>query len=244
MSYRTISIIQWALVVVLVFSLPLWKKFESPEHLLKKKQDYHGRQGGVLAPLRFVPARYAVANFFLYTTVETTMILWGASFLVNAHHISPEMAAVWVSVFFLGITVGRTLNGFIAIKIQTGVILRFSIGLVIAALLVLALAPSALVASVSFLFIGLGLAPIFPSMLHQTPIYFGREIAQEAMGLQMACAYVGTTLMPPLLGQLFSRTSFAYLPGVLCIFAVLLMIGNIRLLGMTKKVPAMEASTH
>ena len=141
-------------------------------------------------------------------------MLWGASYLVNTKFMAPETAAGWVPVLS-GLTGGRMLSGFASMKLSSETLIRIGTLLVLGGLIIMALPVPTLLATSALVLVGIGLAPIFPSMLHLTPVYFEREIAQAAMGMQMAFAYTGTTLMPPLFGRLFAVTSFRLMPYIL-----------------------------
>ncbi|MDF2513541.1 MAG: hypothetical protein K0S04_3407 [Herbinix sp.] len=234
-GYSSISIIQFALVALLLFSLPMWKKYDSPSNEHAKAAPDANEKHGLFAPLRTKGAPVAMLTFFLYTTIEATMILWGASYLVKIKNILPENAAGWVSLFFFGITAGRMLSGFISIKLSNETLIRIGTILILVGIILMLLPLSSFITLCAFVIIGLGLAPIYPSMLHQTPIYFGKQNAQATMGLQMAFAYTGTTIMPPLFGQLFSHASFSLMPFVLLACSVILIISTLRLASIAKK---------
>jgi len=234
-GYSSISIIQFTLVALLLFSLPMWKKYEAPSAGHAEAVSGSRAKYGLLAPLRAKGAVVAMMTFFLYITVESLMILWGASYLVQTKGIPPENAAGWVSLFFFGITAGRMLSGFISIKFSNEALIRGGAILVIAGIILMLLPLPSFVTICAFLIIGLGLAPIYPAMLHQTPVYFGKENAQATMGLQMAFAYTATTVMPPLFGQVFAHTSFSLMPYVLLVGSVVLLSCTVRLAMIAKK---------
>ena len=228
-GYLSLSILQFALVALLLFSLPMWRKHENPGAARLEQAPTGGAKPGFFAPLRAKGAPYAMLTFFLYTSIESSMMLWGASYLVKAKRFLPEIAAGWFSLFFLGITAGRALSGFVSIKLSNETLIRIGTVLMIAGVIVMLLPLPALFSLCALVLIGLGLAPIFPSMLHQTPVHFGKDNAQATMGFQMACAYTGTTLMPPLLGQIFSRVSFSLMPYVLLACGAGLLVCTMRL---------------
>lgn len=234
-GYSSISILQFALVALLAFSLPMWKKYESPSAgNIGASRGGKARQG-LFAPLRVNGALYAMLTFFLYTSIEASVGLWGASYLVNMKGILPESAAGWVSLFFLGITAGRMLGGFISMKLSNEQMIRIGVILVIAGALLMLLPLPAPITVSALVIIGLGLAPIFPAMLHQTPVYFGKENAQATMGFQMAFAYTGTTLMPPLFGQLFAYVSFSLMPFLLLACGIGVFVFTSCLAALVKK---------
>ncbi len=234
-GYSIISIIQFTLVALLLFSLPMWRKYESPSAVHTESLSGPKAKHGLLAPLRAKGAVAAMLTFFLYISVESLMILWGASYLVQTEGIPAENAAGWVSLFFFGITAGRMLSGFFSIKFSNEALIRGGAILVIAGIILMLLPLPSFVTICAFLIIGLGLAPIYPSMLHQTPVYFGKENAQATMGLQMAFAYTAITLVPPLFGQLFAHTSFSLMPYVLLAGSVMLLACTVRLSVIAKK---------
>lgn len=222
-GYSSISIIQFALVVMLLFSLPIWKKYENTSAKNTEEAKTLKVKASLFAPLKTKGSVLAMFTFFLYTSIEASMMLWGASYLVKIKNFMPENAAGWVSLFFLGITVGRMLSGFISIKLSNKILIRIGSIIILIGIVVMLIPLSTPFTVIAYLIIGMGLAPIYPSMLHQTPVYFGKQNAQATMGLQMAFAYTGTTLIPPLLGQLFTYTSFLFMPYIFLLFGVVLL---------------------
>ena len=236
-GYFSIAMLQVALVTLLLFSLPMWRQFEprSVREAAEQTTEEKAKRAPLLAPLRAAGAKYAMATFFLYTTVENSFMLWGASYLVKVKGNLPEDAAGWVSLFFVGITVGRALSGILSTKLSSEKLIRLGIVLVLGGLVVLLLPLPNAVAPAALLLIGFGLAPIFPAMLHLTPVYFSKEDTQASMGLQMACAYTGSTLMPPLFGQIFAHTTFALMPAFLLAGSAGLLLCTTRLAQLSKK---------
>lgn len=223
-GYFSISAIQFLLVILLLFSIPMWKKYERVPAGHAFSEQESTVKHGLLAPLKIKGASFAMLTFFLYTSIEASVMLWGASYLVSSKGVLPENAAGWISLFFLGITVGRIFSGFLSIKLSNEALIHWGVILILAGLVLMLLPLPAVFTIIALMIIGLGLAPIYPSMLHQTPIYFGKDNAQATMGFQMAFAYTGTTLIPPLFGQLFAHVSFALMPYVLLACAVGLLI--------------------
>ena len=193
-GYRTVAMIQIGLVIILLLALPLWKAYREggPE-------SGGGDQNG--APLFRLPGIIpALLGFFSYCALETTAGLWGASYLVQTKGMAANVAAGWVSTYYLGITIGRFLNGFLTAKFRNVSLIRAGQGAIGAGALALLLFPQPVVYLLGLILIGVGCAPIYPSMLHETPVRFGKENSSRLMGIQMAFAYMGTTLVPPALG--------------------------------------------
>jgi fucose permease len=205
-GYRTIGIIQWCLVAVLFASLPLWKN--------NKAQETAKQQNPIkLKPLFHVAGvKPILIAFFCYCAIETVTGLWGSSYLVMAKKVSPETAAQWIALYYFGITSGRFVSGFVTMKLSNRHMIRLGQTLIGSGIIVLVLPFGNSTLLPGLFMIGLGCAPIYPSLLHETPKNFGGEYSQAIMGIQMASAYIGTSLMPPVFGQLASHTGFHIFP--------------------------------
>ena len=220
MGYATIGIIQVALVIALVFSLPLWKKFETnTNEEADTKSDINIRD-----LLKIKGAKPALIAFFCYCAVELTTGLWASSYLVISKGIQAEKAAKWAALFYLGITVGRFVAGFLAMHFNNKKMIRIGQIICICGAILLLVPYSSYLQLAGLILIGLGCAPIYPAMLHETPNRFGKEISQGIMGIQMATAYVGSTFMPPLFGMLAKATTFNLLPYFLLILVLVMLV--------------------
>ena len=209
-GYRIIGVIQLAVSALLFLSLPLWRRQEGPP--LAKKVAPAGTipQKGTAA-LRIPGVPFALITFFIYCALELSVGLWGSSFLAEARGFSAAAAAGAVSVYYAGITAGRFLSGFLTIKFKGAQLIRAGVALILVAG-ALMLVPGEIPALAAMLLVGLGCAPIYPSMIHETPARFGAENSQKIIGLQMASAYTGSTLMPPLIGVVAQRVGAGVLP--------------------------------
>lgn len=225
-GYFSIAMLQFVLVVVLLVSLPLWKRAAQANQAMHEQAE---QQHGQHAPIGRQGVKYALLAFLFYCGVESAMGLWGSSFLVNIKHLSPADAAGWVSLFYAGITVGRLVSGFISFKVANKVLIRWSQIIVLSGTLLFMLPLPAFISLAGFLIVGLGCAPIFPSMIHETPVRFGQEQSQKIIGYQMASAYTGSTLLPPFLGFLAAQTSIIIFPMFVAVCAVLMLICSERI---------------
>lgn len=206
-GYFAVGAIQVALVLVLLASVTLWMK--------KPKATAAGQAGpkkGLMALLRIPGLKQALLVFFCYCAVEATFGLWGASYLVFSRQWEPDDAARLVSLYYVGITLGRFVSGFVTERLTNKQLVYAGQGTISLGVLVLLL-PFHITVLPGFLLIGLGCAPIFPSLLHETPRNFGEGEAQAVMGMQMASAYIGITLMPLLFGKLATYLSYSWLLG-------------------------------
>lgn len=235
MGYRYIGIIQVVLTAVLVFSLPLWKGRKSPnenlqnaemEQLLEnasEKADTTAEKALSLREiLKIAGAKEVMLCFFCYCALEQTAGLWASSYLTLHKGVSSETAAIFASLFYIGITVGRAISGFITMKLNDTQMVRLGQSIIVLGIMAMVLPGSNVLALAGLILIGLGCAPIYPCVIHSTPAHFGTDKSQAIIGVQMAFAYIGILAMPPLFGVLASRISVALLPCYL--FAILVVM--------------------
>jgi len=214
-GYLLTALVQGLIVAVLLLSLPLWGRPTSGNGSETETAALSLRE--VLA----IPgAKEVMLCFFGYCALESTAGLWAASYLTLARDIPAETAAGFAALFYLGITAGRAVSGWIAPHLGDDGMIRlglWGIGLGLAALL---LPGPAAVSLAGLVIIGLGCAPIYPSIIHSTPAHFGAHRSQAVIGVQMASAYVGSMAMPPLFGLMARQITPALFP-----FYLLVLLG-------------------
>ena len=219
-GYLTIAIIQICLVVMLFATLSVWKTFEKETSASEKNR----KDTTVSKLLQMKGAKAALLSFFCYCAVEVTTGLWGGTYLVSHVGLSADKAAKWVSLFYLGITAGRFLSGFLAMKTNNKTLIRLGEIICILGGICLLLPFSNYFKLIGLILIGLGCAPIYPGMLHETPRRFGKDLSQAIMGIQMAFAYIGGTFMPPVFGFMSEVTGIGVLPVFLLVFMVIMIL--------------------
>jgi len=220
LGYRTISIIQFCLVFILFISLPLWDK--KPTESTENKEKQTSISFKKLFSIAGV--KQILIAFFCYCSLETITGLWGASYLVTEKGISPEIAARWITLYYLGITAGRFISGFITMKLNNKQMVRMGQIIIACGIITLVLPFGNTALFCGLFMIGLGCAPVYPSLLHETPVNFGAEYSQAIMGIQMGSAYIGTTIMPPIFGWLASYMSFNIFPIYIGIILLVMII--------------------
>lgn len=216
-GYRMIGIVQVLLTIVLVFSLPLWIRRESSEDEVAVKLSMRE-----LLALPGVPQ--VLTAFLTYCALESTAGIWASSYLVQARGVSVPTAAKFAALFYMGITIGRFLSGFISDRLGDRRMIWLGttiLGLGVILVLLPLPVPSALF---GLLIIGLGCAPIYPTIIHETPTNFGAEKSQAVIGIQMAFAYIGSTFAPPLFGLLAGAINIALYPFYLLGFMLIMII--------------------
>ena len=173
--------------------------------------------------------------FFCYSAIEQTSGLWASSYLVLHKGVAPETAATFASLFYIGITIGRAISGFITMKLNDTQMIRLGQGIIFLGVLALFLPLGSTISLIGFILIGLGCAPIYPCIIHSTPDHFGADRSQAIIGVQMASAYVGTCLMPPVFGLIANNITVALLPAYLILFLVLLSVMHEILIQKTRR---------
>jgi fucose permease len=233
-GYFTVSMIQLALAALLFFTLPLWNRMANEFHKspmdIKVDQESaavsSNKPVGKTNYLNIKGVKLSLVSFLFYSGVEITMGLWGSSFLINVKELSASSAAQWVSLYYGGITIGRLITGFVTLKLSNRLLIRIGQTIALAGVLLLLLPLPNIFSLIGFIMIGLGCAPIFPCMLHETPARFGKENSQAIMGYQMALAYTGSTFLPPILGVIAARTTIGLLPFFVLSYIIIMFISS------------------
>lgn len=161
--------------------------------------------------------------FFCYCAVEQTAMLWASSYLNLAKGVAAQTAASFAGLFCIGITVGRGINGFIAMKLKDHQMIRMGQMIIFLGIVIMMLPFGDLFSLIGFSLIGLGCAPVYPCIIHSTPEHFGADHSQAMIGVQMASAYVGICLMPPLFGLIANHISIRLLPVYLLILLAVMV---------------------
>ena len=220
MGYRYIGVLQVVLTVVLLISIPLWKKRtgEAGENAAQKPPL------GLKEIFRIPGAKEILIAFFCYCALEQTAGLWASTYLVRHLGMDEEQAASLASLFYIGITVGRAVSGFLTYKLNDVNMIRLGQGIVLLGIGVMVLPLGDSCSMVGLILIGLGCAPIYPCVIHSTPEHFGEENSQALIGVQMASAYVGSLAAPPVFGLIANHVSAGLLPLYLLAIGVLMIL--------------------
>ena len=229
-GYQWVAIIQVALVLVLALSLPVWHRQHSPANAASA-QTAPPLPYRRLLRLPGVPA--VMLTFLCYCALESTAGLWASSYLVFHHGLDKETAAACAALFYIGITVGRALNGFIAERFSDTVLTRAGFVIMGVGVLTLLIPLGKIAAMAGLIILGAGCAPTYPCIIHATPIRFGREKSQAFIGVQMASAYMGTTLMPPLFGLIANHISPGLYPAYMTLILLLMVVMHERVVKAT-----------
>ncbi|WP_420113051.1 MFS transporter [Pseudactinotalea sp.] len=237
-AYRTIGLVQAVLTFLLLLSLPLWGKVDGrraqTDHDAHPDTDSDTDPAGGHVPLRTalrIPGVMLIlVAFFAYCALESTSILWASTYLVTDRGVEPATAAAFASLYLLGITAGRFMAGFFADHLGDRVLIRGGFLMVAAGIAMILLPlPTDVLALVGLVIAGLGSAPIYPAIIHSTPVNFGRRNSQAIIGIQMAAAYTGSTLAPPLFGFISAWAGLWIFPLFLAVLVALGFVMSERL---------------
>lgn len=236
-AYLIVGIIQAALTLALLLTLPLWHRVD---HDASPSAEPAGDEPATATPtgspdnegstghvpigraLRIPGVPLMLLTFFAYCALESTSILWATTYLVSHHEVTTATAAAFGSFYLLGITAGRFLAGIVSDRIGDRLLIRGGFVAIGIGALLMALPLSTPVPALAGLVIaGFGSAPIYPAIIHATPVNFGRHSSQAIIGIQMAAAYTGSTLAPPAFGVLSASTGMWILPLFVLVLVVL-----------------------
>ena len=229
MGYRVVGLIQLALTAIILISLPLWQN-----RAVQSPAGEKVRPMPIAELIRLPGAKEIMVTFFCYCALESTAGLWASSFLVYHHRLDAETAAACASLFYIGITAGRALNGFIADRFTDTALTRIGFVIMGLGVIVLLIPAGEIAAMAGLVILGVGCAPTYPCIIHATPIRFGREKSQAFIGVQMASAYLGTTLMPPLFGLIANHISVGLYPVYLTAVLLLMVLMHERVIKATE----------
>lgn len=220
-GYRMVSFLQMGITVILLVTLPIWK-------VNRKANEQKTEQAaviGIRGALKIKGVPQLLLGFFSYCSLESTLLLWSSSYLVGAKGVTAQKAAAFASLFCIGITAGRFLSGLVTEKLGDYNLIRIGTGILLLGCIAMILPLKTDVAALGGLVVmGLGCAPVYPSIIHATPDNFGAQNSQAIIGIQMASAYVGSTFMPPVFGLIANHISVALMPFFVLFFVVLMYI--------------------
>ncbi len=228
-GYRIVGFVQLAIALLLLATLPVWK-------VNATASDDAMKSVGLVGALKIKGVPFLLIGFFAYCAAEATAMQWASTYFVEVKGISADRAATFASLFYIGITAGRFISGFVTDKLGDRKMIIIGTAVLICGIAVLFLPiQSYIVAVVAFVVIGLGCAPIYPCIIHSTPNNFGADNSGAIIGIQMASAYVGTTFVPPLFGLIGNALGFEIMPLFLLFFAVLMVTMTEITFHITKK---------
>lgn len=216
-GYRLVAVLQFFIAVVLVFSLPLWKKVNTVAVIEEETP--------ITLPLKEIlkidGLPFIWCMFFAGCSIEAVCNCFGSTYLVEYKNISVESAAKIITFYFLGLAIGRFISGILSARFSEKNIILYGLATIVFAIMIVAFSQSSFSAGVGLFLIGFGVGPVYPGLMHLTPKIFGKNISQSIMGTQMAAASLSTMIMPVVFGflaQKIGTVCFPYYIGLLFLF--------------------------
>lgn len=225
-GYRAVGLIQCAVSALLFATLGMWKHGNI-------QQEEHGAKAlSVWEVLSLPGAKAGMVTFLCYCAVESTLGLWGATYISQVRGVDEATAASFGAMFYIGITVGRAISGFMAMKLLPKQMVRVGQALLALGCIFMMIPAGSTLSGIGLVVCGLGCAPIYPNIIQDTPVNYGTENSQAAIGVQMAFAYVGSTFLPSIFGALAGVDGYDLLPY----FAISICVLMTVLFGIQKKI--------
>jgi len=217
----TLGLMQLALALVLALSLSLWHKAPLA-HAQATEAGHAARSQHSTHPLA---VWIAPLTFFIYVAAEASVGVWMASILVGSRQFTPAQAGGWMSVYFGAIMVGRFAIGLVANHLGNRLLVRLGIGLSIVGVLLFMLNGPYALSMLALALIGLGFAPVYPSLMHETANRFAPDVARVVIGRQAGCSYVGAFFLPPLTGVIAGSVGlWVIMPAIAAMLVILLLV--------------------
>lgn len=225
-GYRAVGLIQCGVSLLLFMTLNLWKRSDI------QQEEHEARTLSVAEVLRLPGAKAGMTTFFCYCALESTLGLWGATYISQVRGVNEAAAASFGAMFYMGITIGRAISGFAAMKLLPKQMVRLGEGLLAVGCVMMMIPAGSTLSGLGLVVCGLGCAPIYPNIIQDTPVNYGEENSQAAIGVQMAFAYVGSTFLPSIFGALAGMTGYELLPYFVIALCALMAV----LFGVQKKI--------
>lgn len=250
-AYEYVAIALAAIFVLILISLPLWKRAEArgglsenvtipassgstvpgnakvanPENAPRTAAPDRNNAPhiSIREALRVPGMKLSFLTFFFYSALEISTSLWCGTYLI-ACGFKPEIGAFIVSLMFASVMIGRIASGFFAIKFTDHRLIYAGIFIVSVGCLILSIPLPLNLQPACICLLGLGCAPVYPSLIHATPARFGESLSSQAISIQLAGSYIGSILMPPAFGLVAAKFTVHLWPISLSIFVGLLLL--------------------
>lgn len=232
-GYRAVGLIQCAVSALLFATLGMWKRGNI------QQEEYGAKALSVWEVLSLPGAKEGMVTFLCYCAVESTLGLWGATYISQVRGVDEATAASFGAMFYIGITAGRAISGFMAMKLLPKQMVRVGQALLALGCIFMMIPAGSTLSGIGLVVCGLGCAPIYPNIIQDTPVNYGTENSQAAIGVQMAFAYVGSTFLPSIFGALAGVGGYGLLPY----FAIGICVLMTVLFGIQKKIVETKVKT-
>ena len=219
-GYRYAFYVQAVITVLLIISLPLWKKTSSNQQTEEEK-------GVNLTLLQMAKKREVRQVWIIMLTtnaIEYACGVWGSTYLVTEKGFETKHGALALTVYYAGMSIGRFVSGLLSEKISTWKRIGIGVAVLAPAIAIMLLPLPGAVTVVGLFLVGWGNGAIYPNMIHLTPHNFGKEVSQSIMGSQIAFAYIGVMLAPPTVSLISGLFGIKVYPVLLAVLYLIMII--------------------
>lgn len=221
-GYRSLGMLQALLAFTFLLGIGLWERAPKAHNAtLAEGKEPKTLCYGSIKGLRRLEPWSQIFIYLFYAAAEFCVGIWAASLFLEGRGLSIETAGVLASLYYGSITGGRILSGLIADRLGNRRMVRLGLALSFAGAALLAL-PALPTSVAAVLFLGVGFAPIYPCLMHETPRRFDEGTYRTVIGFQVGAACVGTAYVPAAVGFILARTSLNMLPIFLAILIMLM----------------------
>ena len=224
-GYRTMFLIQISIAILVLVTLPVWKKVKDQ----KAEPEVVQKTISIPKALKIKRVKPTLMMFVFSVAIEAICLVYGSTYLVEARGVTEEQGAECITFYFLGMTLGRFISGLLSKKLSSKQIIIIGECITFVAITLLLLPLNMTVATIGLFMIGLGNGPLFPNLTHLMPIHFGKDLSQSLIGLQMAVSSVSVLLSPILFGQIAEHLGAGLFPTVLMIMLVITGVSTAKL---------------
>ena len=222
MGYIIVGSILLFIALLVFISFKLWQKESETEK-------EHHEHIPLKVALKIKGGLNSMFIFLFYVHIESLLGVWIASYIFIEKGVEAPIAALFATTYYLGLTAGRLLSGFLSKILTPHQLIYIGVGLILAGAILLLFN----VQFEAFYFIvigllGLGSGPIYPNMMFINNTHFKPSELSKIISLQMVIGYMGFGILTPLAGLLFGRTSIAYYPYVLITSSLILVLLTVR----------------
>lgn len=221
-GYVAIAMIYFILAVILFFSLPSFNQTQTKA----KQEENSNKKNSFNSIIKIPKLKLTLVCFFCCCAIEQTIGLWGSSYLLSCKNINAENAAACLSIFFAGVTIGRFVSGIATIKLEPPILIKIGLWIEIIGGILMILPLQVVFSMVGLILIGFGSSPIVPCMIQQTADKFGLEVSGTIVGYQIACGFLGSTIIPPIFGWIADKTTLSIFTVVILLFIIILTLSN------------------
>lgn len=235
-SWRNGYIIVGSILLIIAFlvlvSFKLWRKETTEEKV-------HHEHIKLKDALKIKKAINSLLIFLVYVHIESLLGAWIASYIYLEKGVTYAVAALFTTTYYLGLTLGRLISGFVSKSVTPVKLIIIGIGIMLTGgTLLLFKFNNYYFYFIIIGLIGLGSGPIFPNMMFINNHNFAEKHLSKIISLQMVIGYMGFGLLTPLAGLLFDRISISLYPYVLIFSLSVLTVLTYRYLRSKKEILA------